>query len=131
MRQWSKKRQQRWREVEEWRSRFKAEIGMCEVCRKHKAPEYLDGHELCIGSLRQKALDQRWCVLVVCRPCHTMLESLTIPQQLAYLLLSRPEDYDLDEYYRLCQRRWPDHESVFEWAVRIAGSHGWTCPRTK
>lgn len=131
MRQWSKKRQKRWREVEDWRSRFKEEVGRCEVCRKAKSSEHLDGHELCVGSVRQQALDKRFCVLVVCRPCHAMLESLTIPQQMAYLLLSRPEDYDLEAYYRLCHRRWPDHEVVFEWAAKLAGENAWKHPKNK
>lgn len=69
-------------------------------------------HELVPGYCRSLALDKRFAVLCVHRACHNMLERKTIPVQLAYLFLSRMYDFDLEKYYELIQRRWPDWSEV-------------------
>lgn len=112
MRHWSKKRQQRWREVEAWRSRFKEEHPRCEFCLKPLGEG--DLHELVPGSSRQKALDQPYAVLHVHRQCHRILEMLTIPNQLAYLLRADPGRFDLEAYHRLIGRRWPEMAEIIK-----------------
>lgn len=110
MRQWSKKRQRRWKEVQEWREDFKTRLGRCEFCLKPAGNT--DLHELTTGSSRQQALDQPYALLNIHRECHRIIEMLTIPNQLAYLLRADPERFDLDAYHRLTGRCWPSVEQV-------------------
>jgi hypothetical protein len=108
MRRISPKRRQLIEATRQWRDDFRAEIGRCEKCLKPTSPAALDVHELVAGSSRAKALDKRYAVLCLHRACHTLLEAMTIPRQLAYLLRARPQDVDMESYYRLTGRRWPD-----------------------
>lgn len=120
MRRVSKKRARLNRSVKQWRLNLCIELGRCEVCQRPYHPSFLEVHELCIGACRPLALTSRFATLVVKRDCHDYLESLTIPHQLAYLFLSRPKDCDLESYYTLTKRRWPDLEEIQEWARKIA-----------
>lgn len=51
-----------------------------------------------------------------------VMEMLTIPNQIAYLYLSRPEDYNLEELYKLLKRRWPYHSEISAFAEKIHAS---------
>ncbi len=99
--------------------------GVCEVCLQPASPENLDVHELVPGCCRQLALDQRYATLCATRLCHSYIETLTIPNQLAYLHIARPSDFDLEKYYSLTKRRWPDWDEVSAWVGRIKeAGHG-------
>lgn len=102
--------------MEQWREDFKTRLSKCEVCR---TADCHDLHELVPGYVRQKALDQEYAILGCCRSCHDFLETLTIPHQLAFLLLARPNNFDIERYYCLCGRRWPDIETIKSFASQI------------
>lgn len=123
MRAVSLKRQKLNREVGPWRQNLRERVGRCEMCLRPKSPENLDVHELVPGSSRSKALDKVFAVLCVCRPCHNDIERLTIPNQLAYLYISRPTDFELPLYYELIGRRWPDWDDVYRFVRVITQPH--------
>ena len=82
---------------------------------KKRDAEFLAGHEIANGPLRQKALDKRYAVLVVCRypyfrtqrDCHRLVQNEPEAKQLARLWLSRPDDYDLVAYLELTRPNAP------------------------
>jgi hypothetical protein len=104
------------------REALKTRVQRCEFCLKPAAPEWLDCHELVPGNHRTKALDQDYALLCVTRLCHGKIEQLTIPNQLAYLYLARPSDFDLEKYYKLIGRRWPDWDEVSFFVTAIIES---------
>jgi hypothetical protein len=82
------------------------EVGRCECCGKRKPAEMLAVHEIACGSgLRQKALDKRFAVLVLCNPCHAVVQIESKAKQLARLYLSRAADYSLESFWTLRNRR--------------------------
>lgn len=117
----SAKRRQREREAQPVRDALRWEAGACELCGNQRRP--LDVHEICRGVNRQKALDKRFALLVVCRPCHEQLGSAAAwPQsrQLAVLAARRPHDYDLEAFLRLTSPRAMQRitqEEVQQWAI--------------
>ena len=134
LRRVSKKRRAREREAKPVRDQLIAEVGRCEVCGhdpRHVRSGYiawrlgcqeLACHEIANGPLRQKALDKRFALLVVCWLCNS--EELTDrkrwpeARQLAWLKSSRPQDYNLAEYVRLKYPNSPGaitEEEVEEW----------------
>lgn len=119
MRNVSKKRQRLNRSVAEHRQALRQRVARCEVCLDPAAPEWLDVHELVPGSSRAKALDKDFALLCATRRCHDYLETLTIPNQLAYLYIARPSDFDLEKYYALIGRRWPDWDEVSGYVTQI------------
>jgi hypothetical protein len=110
MRRVSRTRAKRNSQVKQWREDLRKEIGRCEKCLKPAAN--LDVHELVPGNCRALALDKRFAVLCLHRLCHSALEAMTIPRQLAYLLRARPADFLMEEYWELIGRRWPDIEDI-------------------
>jgi hypothetical protein len=119
MRRVSAARKQRLAEVSQWREDFCNTVGRCEFCLVAASPQALDIHELCVGSCRKLALDAPYCVLAAHRHCHSILEMLTIPNQLAYLLRAAPERFDLEAYWKLCQRRWPDLDTILAFKEKL------------
>ena len=105
MRPYSKKRSLRNRQVAQFRRALIVEVGRCELCRQRFG---LEVHEICRGPHREKALDQRCALLVVCRRCHSERLSSRAEwpesRQLAALKRSRPGDYDLEAYNALVGR---------------------------
>ena len=114
MKRQSKKARQRAAEAKPIRDALRQEVGQCEVCEC--SPEWphrdlppvmsqLDVHEICRGPHRQKALDKRYALLVVCRKCHdgpiSSRKQMPEPKQLAILFQSRPWDFDLRAYLEL------------------------------
>ena len=99
----SDKRRKRNAEAKPVRDGLRREIDHCEICEKTRC--VLDVHEICRGVHRQKALDKRFALLVVCRiPCHEELGSAAKwpeARQLAMLARSRPMDFDLAAYLEL------------------------------
>jgi hypothetical protein len=112
MRRTSKKTAARQRQCKALRKELIAEVGRCEICG-HDPQRQLCGsvqwdlcvHEIARGAHRQKALDKRYAVLVLCWACHTMrihgTEHWPEARQLAVLKRSRPDDYDLAAYNAL------------------------------
>ena len=109
MRRQSKKTAARERECREFRRALVAEVGRCELCghmgwvvpstSAHKRG--LCCHEIARGIHRQKALDQRCAILVVCPICHDELDGWPEERQLAVLKRSRPANVDLAAYNAL------------------------------
>lgn len=98
-----------------WREQFKATVGRCEYCFKPKAPEYLDCDEIARGATRSISLTAEYAILVVCRPCHRMVQPWSRAKRLALLYIARPSSFDLEKWYELTQRRWPDWEEISRW----------------
>lgn len=119
MRRVSAARKRRLAEVNQWREDFRASTGRCEMCLVAASPEALDLHELVTGACRKLALDAPYCVLAAHRHCHSILEMLTIPNQLAYLLRAAPERFDLHAYHRLTKRVWPDLDTILAFKEKL------------
>lgn len=108
MRRMSKKAQKRYREAKPVRDQLRQDVGRCEVCYMFRS--VLDVHEICRGPNRQKALDQRYALLLVCRLCHEELGSAAEwpeAKQLALLANRRLYDWDLRAYLELTNPRAP------------------------
>lgn len=92
------------RETRDFRYGLCEEIGRCEVCGKRRPTDNLCVHELARGNgIRQKALDKRFAVLVVCAlHCHDKVQNEPLTRQLARLYLARGgADYDRVAFNRL------------------------------
>jgi hypothetical protein len=115
MRHTSPKRLLRNAEAESIREALRQEIRRCEICLKPREPHMLACHELgrARGVNRAKCLDQRCCLLLVCREpdfrtqrdCHREVHCESEVRQLARLLLVRSADYDLEAFLRLTSPR--------------------------
>lgn len=102
-------------EVRDFRRNLVQEVGRCEVCG-HDPRRAKSGflawamcvHEIARGANRQKAMDKRFAVLVLCWHCHEARihgsEDWPEARQLAVLMKSRPKDYDLVRYNKLIGR---------------------------
>lgn len=104
----SKKTAARERECVEFRRALVARVGRCECCgfdpqrvRPGMIRWEIRCHEIARGVHRQKALDKRYAILVVCPPCHDDVDGWSEARQLAVLRRSRPQDFDLDAYNAL------------------------------
>lgn len=106
MRQVSEKTAARAAECREMRRALVAQVGHCELCghdprrpRLGKVCWALACHEILNGALRQKCLDKRHSLLCLCWWCNSnvVTDKKLWPEarQLAALLKSRPQDYDL------------------------------------
>jgi hypothetical protein len=113
MRRFSPKRRKRISEVAPFREAFKLEVGRCELCGKRRG---LVIHEIARGQAdRQKALDKRYAILVLCDPgCHQKMDRLSRAHQLCLLYCRRPYDFDLNAYQILTCRRYPDLGDVMD-----------------
>jgi len=114
MRRMSKTTAAQEKECREVREQLRQETGHCEICG-HDSTRVKWGqvawaihiHEIARGALRQRSLDKRFALLVVCFPCHEELGSRKEwpdARQLAVLKRQRPEDYDLRAFNRLIGR---------------------------
>ena len=108
----SKKRAARNAEAKPVRDRLKADVQKCEICGCDPRRSWawwldlvLDVHEIARGEHREKALDKRYALLIVCRRCHVLRLSSPAEwpeaRQLAALKRSRPADYDLAAFLKL------------------------------
>lgn len=121
MRRVSKKRAALIKAVSKWRKDFRIQIGRCEMCLKPAHWGHLDVHELVPGSSRSKALDKPYACMCLHRRCHNIMEMLTIPQQMAYLLKNAPERFDLQSYHKLIGRCWPYIEEIESFKEKLSG----------
>jgi hypothetical protein len=111
MRRQSKKTATRERECREFRLALVEEVARCEICGHRPdptAPGYIRWrlfcHEIARGPSRQKALDKRFAILVLCPVCHDEVDGWPEAKQLAALKRSRPADLDLAAYNKLIGR---------------------------
>lgn len=113
MKRVSSKRRKRISEVAPFRSAFKLEIGCCERCRKRRN---LEIHEISRGNAdRKKSLDKRYAILCLCRDCHREMDHWSRAKQICLLYVRRPYDFDLNAFWILTCRRYPDLGEVMEW----------------
>lgn len=107
MRCMGKKAAKRAREVQAFRDQLRRSVLHCECCGRHVTRvryRQFDVHEILCGGLRQKVLDEPCALLVICRDCHEgpvfggHSGSDRAAFQLAQLLRSRPDDYDLERF---------------------------------
>ena len=112
MRRISKKTAVRIAEATEFRRALVSEVQHCEICGHApgrvgpgRVAWALHVHEIARGKHRNKALDKRFAVLVVCFRCHMeqldSREQWPEARQLAVLKRSRPADYNLEAYNEL------------------------------
>lgn len=121
MRRISARNAARRKEVGPWREALRRSVGRCEMCLKPTHWKQLDVHELVPGYCRQQALDKPYATLCLHRRCHHIIEMLTIPQQMAYLLKNAPERFDLHAYHKLIQRAWPYLEEIEAFKEKLSG----------
>ena len=120
MKKISRKRADLLRSVEPFRRALRIRVSRCEFCLKTANPHSLDVHELVPGYLRALALDKVYATLCVTRLCHQQIERLTIPNQMAYLLRSRPESFNIELYWKLMRRQWPSMEEILYFLAKIS-----------
>lgn len=112
MKVWSKKRRIRWSQVETWRKAFKTKVGRCELCLMPSTADHLDIDEIARGPCRQLALSAPFAILVVHRHCHSLIQGWSRQRRLALLMIARPEDYDLEAFWDLTKRKFPEQTDV-------------------
>jgi len=98
---------------------MRKEIGRCEWCRRGRI--FL--HEIAQGfGKRHLALDKRGLVIGLCFDCHRKIHSLGLKGKvigLAILRARRPQDYNLQLFWEVNGRRWPDHEEVLAAEIEL------------
>lgn len=78
-------------------------------------------HHIARGQNRQLALTAVFATLVLCDACHRYWAHRggKIAEQLARLKYNRPLEYDIEKFYQLTDRRWPDEEEIEAAYLRI------------
>jgi hypothetical protein len=89
-------------------------VGVCEYCGQ---PAYsnnpLVAHEVTGGGIRAKSQAQPCGQLVLHYwNCHPKIHTFSKAKQLAILKHRRQEDFDIEAYYLLIDRRFPDEEDI-------------------
>ena len=102
MRRVSPKRAKRNREAKPVRDQLLREVDRCDICGDARP---LCEHEIARGADRDKALDKRYAMLVLCWRCHNLRvhgnEDWPEARQLAALKRARRGDHDLAAYHKL------------------------------
>ena len=90
----------------------------CEFCSEFHP---LEQHHIAQGVDRAAAGDNPACSIWICQDCHTWIQGVRDcrPIGLAIIKIRRPDDYDLEEFYRVTNRRFPDAASVKKWVKRL------------
>ena len=114
MRRTSDKRRLLNESVRPWRRELVLSVGKCECCghsphnpRPNMSPEMsaLCVHEILSGALRRRTLDAPFACLVTCIYCNCgpLMDKKLYPpaKQLALLLASRKDDYDLAAFLKM------------------------------
>jgi hypothetical protein len=106
--------------VDPWRNALRLRVGKCEWCGSDR--NGLAVHEIARGPNRAAALDKPFAVLVLCAACHRDLHELpgahAVCLGLALLRYNRPQNYHLENFFRLAGRRWPPVEIIDLWWKR-------------
>ena len=63
-------------EMKPYRTWLKTSARCCMKCRKPAASAELDVHEIPAGAHRDRALQNPWTWLVLCRDCHNVLQGI-------------------------------------------------------
>ncbi len=74
--------------------------------------------------MRASSLTAPYAILVVHRHCHDYIQDWSRARRLAILYLARTYDYDLEEFWALTRRNWPDQNEVdleIEWLLAMRG----------
>ena len=120
MRKVSLKRQAINEAASPWREKLRAQ-GYCDWCGNDR--DGLDVHEICGGTTRALELDKPFSTNLLCRPCHTDIESFrkehAVCIGLALLRYRREESFNLEWFYRLTARRWPSEQLIEHWWRRM------------
>lgn len=119
MKRMSNKARRRLSEAKPVRDEIRA-IGRCESCGRSGG--ILDVHEISRGRHRQKALDKRFALLLLCRTCHEDFgDAAKWPEsrQLALLAERRLLDWDLVQYLEMTNPRAPRRIEIAEVAAHM------------
>jgi len=127
MRKISIKRKEIVRQAAAFRKTLMKTVGRCEICSASRenphrnlppAMSALCVHEIANGPDRMKALDKPFAVLCLCWKCNSMsvMNKKDWPQsrQLAILLKSRPNDFDLTAFNNLVNPNAPNRITIDE-----------------
>ncbi len=89
----------------------------CDICRGDAALI----HEIARGQHRQKALLANYATLILCSPCHDLKvhQGMSPAQQLAYIHERRFAEFDIEAFYKLTDRRWPDLRDIWDCVKRL------------
>lgn len=120
MKRMSEKRRERMKDVDAFRDElFDAVGGQCEWCG---ARDRLDPHEIARAGSKQQSMDQRCAVLLLCRDCHDSIHRSSDDRAigLAVLYLARSSDFDIERFYKLEGKRYPDLAVVLRWSRRLS-----------
>ncbi len=89
--------------------------GLCEFCGEPGCDE----HHIANGQNRGLSLGLDYSRVWSCRPCHGLVHELPKPHAvgiaMAALRRSRPENFRLNDFYRLIARRFPDEALIERW----------------
>lgn len=89
----------------------------CEFCSRRRP---LEPHHLCQGGLRASTLYDVKVLLMLCRCCHDEIHRLSAANKaIGLALLRHAGRLDLEHFYRVTGRRWPDADCVELWAERL------------
>lgn len=90
----------------------------CEWCCRWLRTEE---HHIAQGCDRRAALDNPACIIWLCRECHDKIQGIRDSRMigLAILMVRRPADFNLAEFYRVTKRRWPQKRDVDMWRRRL------------
>lgn len=120
MRNVSLKRQKLNAAVKPFRDGLLERVAVCEWCINTDSG--LIVHEISRGQYRAMSLDKPFACLVLCGDCHRDMHDLPASHAvcigLALLRYSRPTDFNLERFYQLTARRWPDEEMVDRYWTR-------------
>jgi hypothetical protein len=90
--------------TKKWREQRVREF-QCDICR---GDSHLI-HEVARGQHRQNAWDKAYATLCLCSPCHDRVhQGMSLAEQLGWLQVRRPDEMDLEAFYKLTGRRYPD-----------------------
>lgn len=115
MKRFSPKRLARNAEAQDFRAELVERVTLCEFCGEPARPDNpLVVHEVAMGNgHRHKAMDKPYAVLVLhWWRCHPAIHRMSRAQQLAILKHRRPDSYDIEAYYALIGRRFPDELDI-------------------
>ena len=79
-------------------------------------------HHIAQGKDRKFAIDNMACVIFLCHDCHQKIQGIRDSRMigLAILMVRRRDDFSLQEFYRVTERRWPDLKDIHQWRKRLS-----------
>ena len=93
---------------QEWAERV-TRFRDCEICGSDAG----EVHHIARGANKDRTRRELCAVLFVCRACHKQVhEGMSVAEQLAYLWLRRPLDFNAEAFWKLTGRVWPSLEDI-------------------